>query len=256
MLKSYRLTILAALAAFALCCAAESRAQSSAADGQSFGKNIAPWLMGGVLRADSTSKALTMSSTGAVSTTESAPLNGSTNYGVGTSLMSSDTMSVNGRTMDSTSVFPCAAYGIITASFKMDGHHDAVGKIVRIAIIPIWSNSATASDTTLTTAGGLGGLMIGGAGTSTVGTFSPDSLGPTADATAHTALPGVETLLRFLNRSIISENSLSYRTMTLSYRNPGYQYVRFITRVLSDTGTAATQGFQFKLSVTASGRAL
>lgn len=246
-----KLTVLAALLAL---CASSAYAATSVQNGQSTRGVQQLDLVGGI-HSDSTGAVLTMSSTGSTITAEASPLNGSTNYGVGTSLMSSDTMSVNGRTMDSTAVFPCAAYGIITASFKMDGHHDAVGKIVRIAVIPIWSNSATASDTVLTTAGGFG-LMVYGPGTSSATTFSPDSLGPTADATAHTSIPGVETLLRFLNRSIISENSLSYRTMTLSYRNPGYQYVRFITRVLSDTGTAATQGFQFKLSVTASGRAL
>jgi len=210
-------------------------------------------LGGAILDADSTMRVNRANTSGHLLTAETSPLNSLLD--AGTTIMDADTMSVNGRTLDSTSVFPCDDYGVVTVMFKMDGHHDAVGKIVRIAIMPIWSNSAMASDTTMTANGGYG-LMLGGPGTSTVASFAPDSLGPISDATAHTALPGVETVVRFLNRSIISVNSVAYRTAVLSYRNPGYKYVRWYTRVLSDTGTAATQGFRFKLSAIASGRAL
>lgn len=209
-------------------------------------------LVGGVVVADSTGRPLIMDADGNLSAFEAFPLNTIDDLDAE---IYNDTLSVGGRTLDSTSVVSCGDYGVISLGLKMSGHHGVVGGITRIGITAIWMQASGATDTSSTYLANYGDYD-GQSATSTVASFAADSLGPTGDGTAHLALPGVERVVRLMSHSIISINPLVYRTANLRFRNPGYRYVRWVVRVLSDNNTTATQGSRFRLRISSGKRAL
>lgn len=244
-----RIAILAALAAL---WAGSAVAQTVTQDGNSTRTSQQAQLQGGLLRSDSTMRALTVDASGNLQAAEAFPLN--TVDDIDAEIYN-DTLSVNGRNQDSTTVVTCGNYGLITLGLKMSGHHGTVAGIVRLGITAIWSQSTAATDTSSSYAMGYGDYE-GQSATSTVASFAADSTGPVGDGTAHTALPGTERIVRLMTSSIISINPLVFRTAQLRFRNHGYASVRWIIRVLSDNNTTAIQGFRFRLRVSAGKRAI
>jgi len=208
-------------------------------------------LVGGVLASDSSGRVLLFDSAGNLLATDPNTLN--TLYDNEPDIYN-DTLSVNGRSYDSTSVVDCSLYPKVVLGLKMSGHKGATVGIVRIAITPIWSQSALGTDTTASYARFIHSGQVGSA------TATVDSIGPAADAAnVHVVIPGHETLVRFMTRSIINTNPTMLRSVAISYTNPGYRYVRFLIRVLSDTATDAydlSGGVRFRLRASAGLRAL
>ena len=122
----------------------------------------------------------------------------------------------------------------------------SVGKIVKIGVTALFGNSSNLGDTTTTAA-------VSYAFASNLVT---DSTGTSADIAANTQFAGVERMASFLNFPTVSITGNASRACTLQWHNPGASYVRFIFRVIADTGTSATQGFKFNLRANLGMRAL
>lgn len=232
------------LAALVLVCLWPSgvRGQTSAQDGQSTRGVQQGQLGGAILDSDSTMRVHRANNAGATLTAETLPLN--EKY---TSFLDAyyDTLSINGRSLDSTSVvYSCGNYGVIVLGAKMEGHHGAAGNAVRIGVTAVFSFANSASDTSTAFAYGY-----------TPAGFSSDSTGSVA-LTAQIVNVRNEQELVFLTHSAVSINYMAIRSGTLVWKNPGYPYVRFIFRVISDLATAPTQGAKFKLRCSVGMRAI
>jgi hypothetical protein len=212
-------------------------------DGQST-RGVQQARLGGMLvRADSTMDAFTSDGSHRLQVAEGTPISSITVYYPdfygGTA---ADTMSMHGRTMDSTSVLSVVGYTRVSHMLKMEGHHGAAGNAVSIAVTALCSFGTTTNDTTMTFPLQASGHFQG---------VTLDSLvvgSPVGDATAHTTFARIEHRCDFLTHSAIYTSGNTTRARVLEFTLPaGARSIRFIYRLIADEATAPTQGAKFKL---------
>ena len=165
-----------------------------------------------------------------------------------------DTMSVNGRSLDSLAApIDVSKYRSIALHFKMNGHHGVAAGKVRIGVQARWLGGS-ANDTTMTWSSGVAqNVPVTAAALDSAGALG----GSDVAANTASAWERVVVLQNFTaNASAAGGSTLPVRTTTLGLVNPGAKYLWLIFRVLSDTGTTATQGYKFRLRVDAQGAAL
>lgn len=229
------------LAALAMCAGAAGAETQTQWNQSSRGVQQAKWV-GGAKLADSTGGLNTYDTDDNLRIVEANPLNTKRDMTIDAYY---DTLSINGRSLDSTStVFNCTDYGTVLLGAKIEGHHGAAGNAVRIGVTAIFSMTPLASDTS-------SAFVFG----HTPAAMASDSTG-TAGLTAQILNGRNEQELVFLTHSAVSINTAAYRTGTLVWKNPGYKYVRFLFRVISDLATAPTQGARFKLRTSVGLRAI
>ena len=244
-----KLAILAALAA--LCFSTVARAVTDAQDGNST-RGVQQARLGGMLvRSDSTMDALSSDGAHGLKVTEGFPINTSYTYYPDAY---ADTLSYNGRSLDSTSVISCGAYSSIVFGVKMEGAwNSAAAQVFRIGITCIMSMSPLATDTTQSF------VVSPTLSTKASGAAAIDSTGFMADGVATTnsagsVIVGNEVMVRLASASAVSIGYEAYRTASLSYTNPGYRYVRWKIRVLTepvalDAGATKRQTFRLRCAI-------
>lgn len=192
---------------------------------------------------------------GGAASTETNPLNSRVLAGI--MLVNEDTLSYNGRSLDSTlTVSDISAVRVLSLGLKITGAQGAAGGFVRIGVTCVMSHSPVASDTTMSFA--IAPMNVSPTATDTT------AFGTTLNATASTSNVGVsfgnnERTVAFLAASAVAVNYATIRTANLVYYNPGYKYVRWYFRLLSepqaiDAGNGTRQ--VLKLSAVLGGRAL
>ena len=202
-------------------------------DGRKPGTAARANAIGGFTTADTTFKWGVMSSGGAFYATEYAPLNTLHDF---IQDVYADTISTQGRTLDSTGVISTigtisvANCRFLTLGLKTEGVTGAAGGLVRVGVTAIFSHSASANDTITSYAGRpfttLSSLTAG---------QPVDSVGAGTDGAATSTAGG---------------------TAIVTYQNPGFEYVRFKFRALSQPTLVGTTPKGYKLRVSIGGRAL
>lgn len=247
-----KLTVLAALLAL---CASSAYAATSVQNGQSTRGVQQLDLVGGI-HSDSTGAVLTMSSTGSTITAEASPLNEKI---ISAAVLYDDTLSWNGRSLDSTSVVSgIGNYRVINLGLKLYGAWGAAAATYRIGVTCIMSHSSLASDTVFSF------VVMPDVDTRTLTVAAQDSTGTQADGvtttnSVGTVIAGHEVLVRLMARGVVSNGYEPYRTHNLTYYNPGYEYVRWRFRVITepvDTDAGATKRQTFGLRAVLGGRVL
>jgi hypothetical protein len=236
-------------AALAALWAGAAGAQTVTQDGNSTRTSQQAQLQGGLVRADSAMKALTMSSTGGQAIYDETPLNATHVYYPDAY---TDTLSYNGRSVDSTTVYSCSPYRSVVLGVKLEGAWGAAAGRYRIGVTCIMSYSPLASDTTQS-------FVIEPVTRTRETDATPDSTGFMSDGvtttnTVGSAIAGSETTVGLAAFSVVSIGYEAVRTVSLAYNNPGYRYVRWKFRVLTepvalDVGAGKRQTFRLRAAI-------
>ena len=253
---------LAVLAVAALAWALPVRAQRVAEDGQGrsgagagagLGQKISTTsaLGGNMDPTDSTQAADRGTKTQGKWTYTTNPLNGNTRW---VPAVYWDTLSLNGRKLDSlATAIDVSDLKTVTLHFKMEGHHGAVAGVMRMAV-QVYLMAGATPDTISTWSGGAH------PGENPVTAAALDSVGVLGGEPAAGVPWAYEFKVVLLNApttvATAGGHSIPVRTASKTIFTGGAKYLWLKFRVLSDTGTSATQGYAFRLRVDYEGSSL
>lgn len=150
----------------------------------------------------------------------------------------SDTLSVNGRSRDTTAAMPIEGMSTCGISFRARGFcpglTGSTGGVTRLGVTIVLSNTATLTDTTTTA---VSCFQIGGG-------YADRDTAAQLDVSAQHIRATCEYPVSFINRptATVAPPVQAYRSAVISFKNPGYKYAWAIMRVLAETAITSSSG--------------